>query len=531
MPELHQPFPFIGRVLRNLKSLRAALALTVVAGVLLATGVTYLEQTSTLRQAHEANVQAELEHLGSLTSLALREPLWQFAPDQANSIIEAAFINQEVLAIEVWDHNGIPFAHRSRQHARPDMAVEMRRSIEREGTVVGKLRIQMSTEGYLTRLQELRSQYLRNAVQSSLVALCFILILLQWRLVRPLDRLVLASARIEHGELDSPILPTFHDEVGKLATSMENTRKALLDLIAQLEMRNQALQDANQHLEQRVAERTASLESALGTLERAQKEIIQTEKLASLGRLVAGVAHELNTPIGNALTVTTTLEEHVRVLTDQFTSNLLRRSDLENTLNRLNEGLVLATSNMKRCAALVADFKQVSVDTASDQRRPFDLANVSTELLNMLQPVLRKAGCEVVRELAPDLACDGYPGRYGQVLTNLVMNAVIHAFEPGSAGVLRVTVQAVGPDTVSLTVSDNGIGMDDQVRTRVFDPFFTTKMGRGGTGLGMNIVHGIVQHVLGGSIDISSSLGHGTTVTVTMPRVAPLPAKDPDWPT
>ncbi len=511
----------IRKLLHWLQSLRVAIALTVVAGVMLSSGVTFLEQTGELRQAHQAQIQKELERLATLTALAMREPLWQFAPEQAASIIEAAFINPDVIAIAVWDHKGIPFADLQRTAPDASMVEESSHPVEREGAVVGKLRIRMSTAGYLATLNELRWQYFTNAAQSAALALVVILLLLQWRLVKPLNRLVAASTRIENGELETPIHREFHDEVGTLASSLEATRLSLIELIAQLESRNQALLESNLHLEQRVAERTASLESALSTLERAQQEMIQNEKLASLGRVVAGVAHELNTPIGNALTVTTTLELDVQTLQSELRSGTMRKSSLENLLVRLNEGLGLAGTNLQRSANLISDFKQVAVDTASDQRRKFDLAEVSGEILNMLQPALRKSGCEVVRELPPNLVCDGYPGRYGQVLTNLVMNAITHAFEPGAGGVLRVTVVRVDTSTVSLTVSDNGLGMDEQVRSRIFDPFFTTKMGRGGTGLGMNIVHGIVVRVLGGSIHIASAPGQGTTVTVTMPCNAP----------
>ncbi|MDT8990763.1 HAMP domain-containing sensor histidine kinase [Curvibacter sp. APW13] len=514
---------YLSRLGRGLRSLRVAIGLTVVAGVLVGSVATYLRQTSLLRESHERQIQQELDRLGLLAALALREPLWQFAPEQADSIIEAAFINPDVTSISVWDHKGVPFAERDRNRE-PDgtePGVEVIRDIERDGAVVGKLRIRMSTAGYLARLQELRQQYLVGAAQSSLLALVFIVILLQWRLVRPLKRLVEASSRIESGQLASPIRPVFHDEVGSLATSLDATRRALLDLIAQLEARNTALLEVNQHLEQRVAERTASLESALNNLERAQKEIVQTEKLASLGRIVAGVAHELNTPIGNALTVTTTLENDVLTVEGNLAQGALRKSELQELLRRLHEGLALASSNLGRSAGLIADFKQVAVDHASDQRRDFDIGEVSHEILNMLHPTLRKSGCTVERHFDENLRCDGFPGRYGQVLTNLVMNAVHHAFEAGTEHTLRVDVHAAGDDQVVLRVADNGVGMPDEVRQRIFDPFFTTKMGRGGTGLGMNIVHGIVLRLLGGSIEVTSTLGQGTTVTVTLPRKAP----------
>jgi two-component system NtrC family sensor kinase len=504
----------------RMRSLRVAIALTVVAGVMLASFFSYVEQTSDLREQHIVQIHTEMDHLGALTALALREPLWQFEAEQANSIMEAAFVNPDVVSITIWDDKGTPFAARQRSPEDARLVDQTTHVVERNKTVVGKLTIQMSTAGYLRKVDEVRMQYLRHGVQISIGALIVILLLLHWRLVRPLEELVEASGRIEKGQLDVPIRPVFRDEVGALADSLEATRLALLHLIAQLESRNQELTDANEHLEQRVAERTESLERTLLTLERAQEEIIQTEKLASLGRVVAGVAHELNTPIGNALTVASTIQAELVDLKTELASGSMRRSSLRVFIERADEGLALSLSNLERAANLISDFKQVAVDQTSDQRREFDLAEVTTEILNMLQPTIRKSGCEVKRSLSTGIVCDSFPGRYGQVLTNLVMNATIHAFAPGATGHISVSVGLVDDETVELVVADDGVGMEDAVRARIFDPFFTTKMGRGGTGLGMNIVHGIATRILGGQITVHSAPGDGSRIRVVFPRVA-----------
>lgn len=507
-------------------SLRVVIAMTVVAGVMLASFLSYIEQTSDLRERHIAQIHVELDHLGALTALALREPLWQFEAEQANSIMEATFINPDVVSIAIWDDKGAPFAKRERQPENAKLVESATRLVERNKTHVGKLTLEMSTAGYLRKVNEVRLQYLRHGAQISVGALIVILLLMHWRLVRPLEALVIASGRIEKGQLDVPIRRVFRDEVGALADSLEATRLALLHLIAQLESRNLELTDANEHLEQRVAERTESLEKTLLTLEHAQEEIIQTEKLASLGRVVAGVAHELNTPIGNALMVASTIQAELETLKRELTEGSMRRTALGAFFDRASEGMALSMNNLQRAAHLISDFKQVAVDQTSDQRREFDLADVTTEILNMLQPLVRKSGCEIQKNLVAGLACDGFPGRYGQVLTNLVMNATIHAFEPGVAGCITVTVGAVDSHNMELVVADNGIGMDESVRARIFDPFFTTKMGRGGTGLGMNIVHGIVTRILGGLITVQSHPGQGSRIRVVFPRVASVRAGD-----
>lgn len=503
----------------RLHSLRVVIALTVVAGVLLASFFSFVEQTSDLRERHIAQIHTEMDHLAALTALALREPLWQFEAEQANSIMEAAFVNTDVVSIAIWDDKGAPFASRSRTAEDPNLVEATTQVVERNKTMVGKLTIQMSTAGYLRKVSEVRMQYLRHGVQISLGALLVILLLMHWRLVRPLEALVEASGRLEKGQLDVPIRRVFQDEVGALADSLEATRLALLHLIAQLESRNQELTDANEHLEQRVAERTESLEHTLLTLEHAQEEIVQTEKLASLGRVVAGVAHELNTPIGNALTVASTIQSELEDLKKELATGSMRRSSLNAFMERADEGLALSMHNLQRAAHLISDFKQVAVDQTSDQRRVFDLAEVTTEILNMLQPTLRKSGCEIRKELGAGLECDSFPGRYGQVLTNLVMNATIHAFEAGAGGRIVISTAAVDADTVALVVADDGVGMEEAVRARIFDPFFTTRMGRGGTGLGMNIVHGIVTRILGGQITVESSPGAGCRIRVLFPRV------------
>jgi len=505
--------------MQRLHSLRMAIALAVVAGVALASFASYIDQVGDLRQRHMLQIQTELDRLGALTALALREPLWQFSVEQADSIMEAAFTNPDVVSIAVWDNTGKAFVARQRPPEDPKLLVTSTLAVARSTVSVGKLSMVMSTAGYLRMVEEVRGQYLRIGVQISLGALLVILLLMHWRLVRPLERLVQASHRIEKGQLDTPIRRVFPDEVGHLADSLETTRKALIHLIEQLENRNLALTDANEHLEQRVADRTESLENALRTLERAQKEMIETERLASLGRVVAGVAHELNTPIGNALTVVSTIQAELKLLQTELTTGTMRRSSLSQFVARADEGLGLSMGNLQRAAQLISDFKQVSVDQISDQRRLFDVSEVSAEVLNMLLPSIRRAGCQVERNFQATVACDSFPGGYGQVLTNLVMNALTHAFEPGAIGVITVHVGPVGDDAVELVVSDNGMGMDDSVRNRVFDPFFTTKMGRGGTGLGMNIVHGLVTRVLKGQIVVTSAPGEGTRVRVVMPRV------------
>ncbi len=283
----------------------------------------------------------------------------------------------------------------------------------------------------------------------------------------------------------------------------------------------------NASLEQRVALRTQELSSALDHLTTAQTELVRTEKMAALGSLVAGIAHELNTPIGNSLTVASTLQDQTRVFVTDMRRGLTR-SRLEEYVGTIQEGAGILMRGLRHAADLVSSFKQVAVDQTSINRRRFDLLETVNEILLTMGPAIRKTNHVVECTIPDGIHLVSYPGPFGQVLTNLVNNALLHAFEGMERGV--VTVSAVQQDDhwVAISVQDNGVGIPEHNLSRVFDPFFTTKLGRGGSGLGLNIVYNLVQDVLGGSITVTnSSSGNGARFTLILPVSAPVQPDPP----
>jgi len=285
--------------------------------------------------------------------------------------------------------------------------------------------------------------------------------------------------------------------------------------------------ELNAQLEARVARRTAELQGAngelsqaLSTLQIAQDQLVQSEKLAALGSLVAGVAHELNTPIGNGLTVASTLEHRIESF-QALVNQGLRKSDLQTLLTDMQLASEILVRNLGRAAALVASFKQVAVDQTSSHRRTFDLGAVVAEILVTLNPALRKTACSVHTRIDDGLAMNSYPGPLGQVLTNLINNAVLHGFEPGEEGKIEVQAWSKDANEVVIEVRDSGRGIAPENLHRVFDPFFTTRLGQGGSGLGLHIVHNLVHSVLGGRIAVHSRPGAGATFSITLPMTAP----------
>jgi ligand-binding sensor domain-containing protein/signal transduction histidine kinase len=262
-----------------------------------------------------------------------------------------------------------------------------------------------------------------------------------------------------------------------------------------------------------------------------QAQLAAHEKLASLGSLVAGVAHELNTPIGNSLLMASTLQEKTELLSSRFAQASLKKSDLEGWIAAASESSALIQRSLHAAAELVNSFKQVSVDQASTQRRRFDLAQVCQEIAATIMNQVRRGGHSLSLQVEPGVVMDSYPGPLGQVLINFVNNALLHAFE-GPGGHMVLAASVVGPDRVRIEFRDDGRGIPAEHLSRIFDPFFTTRMGQGGTGLGLNIAYNIVTSLLGGTIRVDSAPGHGTAFIIDLPlraaqapeTAAPLPS-------
>jgi len=289
------------------------------------------------------------------------------------------------------------------------------------------------------------------------------------------------------------------------------------------------LRELNELLEFRVIQRTEQLEAANGALqesmaklEHTQAELMEYEKLASLGSMVAGISHEMNTPVGNALLAATSLQSLFEQMLQDASEGNVKRTQFNEFLETGRDMSVLVTKSTQRAADTIISFKQVAVDQTSEQRRNFDLRNVVEDNLAAFSPTIRGRKIIVGNAIPQGIQCDSFPGPLGQVVTNLLQNAVLHGFDGRDSGTISITGQNLN-DRLILTLSDDGHGMESQVIAHVFDPFFTTKLGKGGSGLGLTISHRLVTSVLGGTIAVTSGKGTGTTFTITIPKIAPFP--------
>ena len=298
--------------------------------------------------------------------------------------------------------------------------------------------------------------------------------------------------------------------IGRNVTQRKNAEDALLA--------------ANQSLEARVEERTRELataneriQQALEHLNLTQHELVQGEKLASLGRLVAGLSHELNTPVGSAYTVASTLIDHAKAMQSKFESGKIKRSEMAAFIQNAFHGASLIESTLRHASELISNFKQVGVDQASSRRRKFDLANTVDEVLSALAVSFKGSGIQLVSSVPKQIVLDSFPGMLTQILINVIENARVHAFAAGTGGTVKVGAKDLAA-SVEVTVQDNGIGIAKDIQSKVFDPFFTTRLGSGGSGIGLSIVHSLATQGLEGTVRLKSSPGAGCKLTFVIPK-------------
>ncbi|MES3024377.1 MAG: ATP-binding protein [Pseudomonadota bacterium] len=256
-------------------------------------------------------------------------------------------------------------------------------------------------------------------------------------------------------------------------------------------------------------------------LQDAQTQLVSQEKLAALGSLMAGVAHELNTPIGNSLLIASTMQERATRLAAQLDGPGIRRSELASFVADSQTAATLVMRGLTSAADLVNSFKQVAVDRTTEQRRNFNLHLVCHEIVATMMNRIRASGHEIVLEVDEGIGMDSYPGPFGQVATNFINNALLHAFAPGRVGHMRLAASMAPEGRVVVEFRDDGCGIPPENVGRIFDPFFTTKLGQGGSGLGLSISYNIVTSLLGGQITVSSSAQQGTAFTLDLPLSAP----------
>lgn len=313
----------------------------------------------------------------------------------------------------------------------------------------------------------------------------------------------------------------------RLLRSGRGLTQELRTRMLELQASERTLQELTDQLEDRVKRRTAQLTTAnqslndtVEALKRTQAELVQAEKLASLGSMVAGISHELNTPIGSTLTTATSLEDLFQRLDAQLALGNLKRSALADFVAQGQDMAQFLTRSTTKALNLVGSFKQLALDQTSAQRRSFDLREVIEANLDAFKAELAERGANLEITVADNVSCDSYPGPLGQIIHSVVQNALTHGFKDRDGGRLRINAD-VQAGQISLHIENDGEAITPHVLAHIFDPFFTTQLGKGSSGLGLSVSHRLATSVLGGNLDARSSVPEGTCMTLTFPQRAP----------
>ncbi len=473
-----------------------------------------------LRSELDSRFEERKQEIAHKLRVNLAQALWNFDESQALNVIDAELASQDVLTIRVFDEGNRLFLERSRSgaetvQAQDAMRVQLRSRQEqtldipamRRDAQLGSMEILFSRE-HVDRVMflQIRNRVLEIIILNALLG-ALLYTLMSKMVIGPLSRLAQAFKELASNTQVSELHIQGEDEFGEVVDAYNQIERRL---VSDIERRKEA--------EKNLIQSNKELSEALENLKLAKDSLVQSEKFASLGQLVAGVAHEINTPVGVVVTGASCLVEASRKLEAQLNQGAVKKSDLLQFLGVMNEGAQLVLGNAERAAHLIHSFKQVAADETSEERRLFDMKSYLDEVLTSLRPKFKHTHILVSCRCPDGLEMDSYPGLVTQVLSNLLINALVHGFNFEGEGLIEIAVTEED-GWVELVCWNNGKPIPREHLDRVFDPFFTTRRGQGGTGLGLNIVANIVTQRLGGTIRVASDEIHGTRFTVRMPKV------------
>lgn len=396
-----------------------------------------------------------------------------------------------------------------------------------------KINKEQFTLGYLyiqTSLLD-KKAFLKKLIYIMFAFLCFTLIIAfsvsQWlfnKANKPMEKLGEDINQISQGkDYKAQLTEQPFKELDVLATNVNILLRRTDKHIDKLDEEHQHTLSKNQALEGRLSSRTDALKESnqelLSTLEKLhqfQGQLVETEKLASLGDMVAGIAHEINTPIGLGVTASSLLADKLKEIKVAFEDKSLKSSQLKKFLNDSDENVAIIFRNLERAAKLISSFKKVAVDQSSAENRTFNVSELLDEILLTLTAKLAKANVTTTINCPSDLYINSKPGPINQIIINLILNSIYHAFEGREQGAITINVMSLS-DQLHINYSDDGIGIDDSIKAKIFDPFTTTKRGSGGSGLGMHLVYNLITQALYGHISFDDSASEGVSFDIAFP--------------
>lgn len=447
-----------------------------------------------------------------IQSTIIAQLLYNYNELSISENLNAFYHDREIIKIELKDiSNQINFILDSKNKSEYE-TIENVIPLLSNGTKLGTLIITYTTD----EVEEHILDYKKILAKSILVLAVIFIILIFFvlhKITGSIKELTKASKEIASGNLDYKIEIKENDEIGTLAKSFESMRTSLKDRIetvdeqlVQINSSNKKIEEFNNSLQNMVHERTIELEKSIFDLKMTQDRMIETEKMAGLGGLVAGVAHEINTPVGIGLTGITHFLDIAKKINEDYKNNNISEEEFEAFLDSSVELGKLINTNLHRTAQLVRSFKQIAVDQTREEKREFNLNEYTHDILRSLKNITKKENLDINVHIDEEIVIDSYPGYYSQIITNLIMNSMKHGFKHREHGTIGIEVIEL-KNQIKLIYKDDGNGISKENLSKIFDPFFTTGRESGGTGLGLNIIYNIIVGKLHGNITCSSENG------------------------
>jgi len=375
--------------------------------------------------------------------------------------------------------------------------------VEPDDEVIGVVKIKVLMHG----MNLIISNHVRNMIFLALVVVFFkiltVIILVNRVVTRRLSELAKQARSLGNQNWHTQINLEGSDELNLLAQALESARELL--------------KKYSEEMEYLVKEKTTSLKKTIINLEDRQKQLVRSEKMASLGRLVSGMAHELNTPIGASVTAASHFQHITFVIIEKFDNNRLKKTDLKKYFSDASKVSTILVDTLLKASELVQSFKQVSVDHMFTKRRKFNFKDNLQKVVNIFGSKIKQGNHQVEIICQDDIELDSYPWLFDQVFINLISNSLRYAFDGKKQGLIKIELkeEACG---LLLRYCDNGVGIKDDIIKKIFDPFFTTGRNKGGIGLGMHLVYNIITEVFDGSIECKSHKQEGVIFLILIPR-------------
>lgn len=470
-----------------------SLPIALLAGVIYAGALVYLE-TKSLNQTQQTRVVEQISQLAEVMAI----PTWNLDQQFISSYLKQNSVSPYIQCIElISDASLKESSPQDCQHAETGITLHSEPIVYEElyiGVIIVSYKIELDNE----RLKFILWSRIPMAVFALLTVFFSVFWVFRRWVVIPLQQM---TQSIETFQVDGTVMPIRWESKDEIGTLNKTINKA---------------QQQQQTHDRILTSAKEKAESSFNELQSMQSQLVESEKMASLGGLVAGISHEINTPLGVAKTSASHVEDELKKMTNSFSEGTLTKSSMEDFINQFSDGLHLLTANLNRASELMTSFKQVSADQSHDEMRTINLKEYLEETIYTLKPNLRRFQVAVLLDCEDNILIDTFPGAFSQITTNLIMNSLNHAYAPEDPGSINITVTQAN-DLVLLTYNDDGKGMEESVLKKVFEPFFTTKRGNGGTGLGMHIIYNLVTMKLQGTIDVSSVVGQGSTFKLILP--------------